>query len=60
MWDKYKDGTYIVTRDEFKSIGTHWIALLLMVNNGSASYDAALQLNIFQKKQKSSWEIKIS
>ena len=24
---KIKDGTYVINLDEFKSIGTHWIAL---------------------------------
>ena len=30
---KMKDGTYKINLDEFKSIGTHWIALFVNVNN---------------------------
>ena len=30
---KIKDGTYIIIPDEFKSIGTHWIALHVNGNN---------------------------
>ena len=37
---KIKDGTYVINLDEFKSIGTHWIALHVNVNNGRVSYDA--------------------
>ena len=37
---KRKDGAYLTNLDEFKSIGTHWIALYVNGNNKSASYDA--------------------
>ena len=51
---KIKDGAYVINLDEFKSIGTHWIALYVNGNNRWVSYDAvyfaALDLNIFQKK----------
>ena len=30
---KIKDGTYVINLDEFKSIGTHWIALYVNGNN---------------------------
>ena len=30
----------VINLDEFKSIGTHWIALHVNVNNGRASYGA--------------------
>ena len=30
---KIKDGTYVINRDEFKSIETHWIALYVHGNN---------------------------
>ena len=30
---KIKDGTYVINLDEFKSIGTHWIALHVNSNN---------------------------
>ena len=37
---KIKDGAYKINLDEYTSIGTHWIALFVNSNNGSASYDA--------------------
>ena len=30
-----KDGAYVINLDEFKSIGTHWIALYVNVNNAT-------------------------
>ena len=40
-----KDGAYVIKLDEFKSIGTHWIALYV---NGDIIYNLiALELNIF-------------
>ena len=30
---KIKDGAYVINLDEFKSIGTHWIALYVNSNN---------------------------
>ena len=30
---KIKDGTYVINLDEYKSIGTHWIALYDNFNN---------------------------
>ena len=33
---KIKDGTYIKDLDQYRSVGTHWIALYV---NGSAFYD---------------------
>ena len=30
---KIKDGAYVINFDEFKSIGTHWIALHVNGNN---------------------------
>ena len=40
-----KDGVYVISLDEFKSIATHWIALYM---NGKNTF----QINIFQKKLK--------
>ena len=37
---KIKNGAYVINLDEFKSIGTHWIALYVHGNNRIASYDA--------------------
>ena len=34
---KIKDGVYVINLDEFKSIGTRWIALYIHGNNESAS-----------------------
>ena len=34
---KLMDGAYVVTLDEFKSIGTNWIALYVNGNNRRAS-----------------------
>ena len=28
-----KDGAYVINLDEYKSIGTHWMALYLNANN---------------------------
>ena len=37
---KTKDRAYIINLDEFKSIGTHWIAFYVNGNNERTSYDA--------------------
>ena len=37
---KIKDGAYVINLDEYKSIGTHWIALYVNGDNGIASFDA--------------------
>ena len=37
---KIKDGAYVINVDEFRSIGTHWIALFVDSNNRRASYRA--------------------
>ena len=47
-----KDVTSIINLDECKSIETNWIALHVNANN--VTFLAALELNIFQKKLKSS------
>ena len=30
---KIKNGSYIINLDEYKSIGTHWVALYVKENN---------------------------
>ena len=35
---KVKDGTYVINLDEYKSIGTHWIALYINDNNVTYFY----------------------
>ena len=37
---KIKDGANAINLDEFKSVGSHWIALYVNGNNGRSSYDA--------------------
>ena len=37
---KLTDGAYVKNYDEYKSIGTPWIALYVNGNNGSTSYGA--------------------
>ena len=37
---KIKDGACVINLDEYKSIGTHWIALYVNGDKVSASYDA--------------------
>ena len=36
---RIKDGAYVINLDQYKSIGTHWIALYVNGNNKRASYD---------------------
>ena len=36
---KAKDGAYVINLDEYKSIGTHWIALYVNGNN-AISFDS--------------------
>ena len=43
---KIKHGAYVINLDEFKSIGTHRIALYVNGNNRMIS----LEFNIFKKK----------
>ena len=55
---KIKDGAYVINLDEYKSIGTLWIAWYVNGNDGSASYDGTTlttpELNTVQKKLKNS------
>ena len=37
---KIKDGAYLINRDEYESVGSHWIALYVNGNNRRASYNA--------------------
>ena len=36
---KIKDGTYVINLEEYKSIGTYWIALYVNGDNGSTSHN---------------------
>ena len=55
---KTKDKAYVINLEEYKSIGTHWMALYVNDDNGIAFLMqptlTALELNIFQKKLKNS------
>ena len=37
---KIKDGEYVINLHDYESIGTHWIALDVNGDNGSACYHA--------------------
>ena len=49
---KIKDRAYAINLDEYKSIGTHWIALY--VNGNNLTQFDGLKLNIFRKELKNS------
>ena len=36
---KTRDGAHVINLDEYNSVGTHWIALYVNVNNRRTSYD---------------------
>ena len=52
---KIKDVTYVINLDEFKLIGTRWIAWHVNDNDIICFYSFAVK-----KKLKNSWETKIS
>ena len=45
---KIKDTLHVINLDEYKSTGTHWIAL--HANSNNTIFLTALELNIFPKK----------
>ena len=49
---KIKESGYVIKLDEYKSIGTHWIALY--INGNNVKHFDSLELKIFQKKFKNS------
>ena len=51
---RIKDGAYVKNLDEFKSIGAHWIALVIVQPTFTV-----LELSIFQNKLQNSLEAKI-
>ena len=51
---KTKDGAYVINRDEYADVGTHWIALFEM----KLVISIILVLNMFLKKLKNLWGIK--
>ena len=54
---KLKDGAYIINPDEFRLIGTHWIALYENGNN-NVIYFESFEAEQFQKKFGNSYEQK--
>ena len=55
---KIKDGTYIISLDEYADIGTHWIALFCK-KRMKLFISIVFVLNIFLKKLKNLSKIKI-
>ena len=45
---KIKDGAYIISRDEYSDIGTHWIALY--VQNNDATFFDSIRIEYFPNK----------
>ena len=45
-----KDGVYVINLDEFKSSGTHWIALC--VNGDNVTYFGSFGVEYIPKKNK--------
>ena len=45
---KIKDGAYIIIRDEYSDIGTHWIALY--VQNNDATFFDSFRIEYFPNK----------
>ena len=54
---KIKDGAYEINLDEYRSIGTHWIALY--VNDNNVTYFDSFGVEHIPKEIKNSLEIKI-
>ena len=51
IYQKIKDGAYVINLDAYPDIGTHWIALY--VSNNYVTYlEDSFGVNIFQKKLK--------
>ena len=55
---KIKDGTYVISVDEYADVGTHWIALFC--KKLKLFISIVLVLNMFLKKLKNLSEIKTS
>ena len=53
---KIKDAAYVINLDEYKDVGTHWIALFC--NRSEIVYFDCLVLKMFLKKLKNLLEIK--
>ena len=51
IYQKIKDGAYVINLDAYPDIGTHWIALYVL-NNYVTYLEDSFGVNIFQKKLK--------
>ena len=51
IYQKIKDGAYVINLDAYSDIGTHWIALYGL-NNYVTYLEDSFAVNIFQKKLK--------
>ena len=51
IYQKIKDGAYVINLDAYSDIGTHWIALYVW-NNYVTYLEDSFGVNIFQKKLK--------
>ena len=50
IYIKIKDRTYVVNLDEYESVGNHWIALYINVNNATYFYSNILWHEIYYDK----------
>ena len=50
IYIKIKDRTHVVNLDEYESVGNHWIALYINVNNATYFYSNILWQEIYYDK----------
>ena len=50
IYIKIKDRTHVVNLDEYESVGNHWIALYINVNNATYFYSNILWQEIYYHK----------
>ena len=50
IYIKIKDRTYVVNLAEYESVGNHWIALYINVNNATYFYSNILSNEIYYDK----------
>ena len=55
--EEIKDGAYIINLDEYSDIGTHWVALYVVSNDGVTYFDS-FGVEDLQKKLKNLLVIK--
>ena len=49
---RIKDGAYVINRDEYSDIGTHWVALYLQNNNNNVTYFDSFGVEHIPKESK--------